>query len=193
MPGMNGIDFIKEVRNLPGYKFMPILFLTTESQQAKRARGQGRRRLGLAGEAGHGGRTAQHHQARVALITVGSRCPAPFLRRSAVLLAVVGAGRRRGDLFRPRLVRTTVLLPAPRTEPCRRRRAGYAVHRRGRLRRPAARLPRPLSRCRCGGSSSCNHKCARPSTRQRTTPPPGGRRAAADDAPSTTSCAARWR
>lgn len=37
MPGMNGIDFIKEVRKLPGYKFMPILFLTTESQQAKRA------------------------------------------------------------------------------------------------------------------------------------------------------------
>ena len=37
MPGMNGIDFIKEVRKLPNYKFMPILFLTTESQQSKRA------------------------------------------------------------------------------------------------------------------------------------------------------------
>ena len=37
MPGMNGIEFIKEVRKLSGYKFMPILFLTTESQQAKRA------------------------------------------------------------------------------------------------------------------------------------------------------------
>ncbi len=36
MPGMNGIDFIKEVRKLPSYKFMPILFLTTESQQSKR-------------------------------------------------------------------------------------------------------------------------------------------------------------
>ena len=36
MPGMNGIDFIKEVRKLPQYKFMPILFLTTESQQSKR-------------------------------------------------------------------------------------------------------------------------------------------------------------
>ncbi|MBU0621727.1 MAG: response regulator [Gammaproteobacteria bacterium] len=36
MPGMNGIDFIKEVRKLPDHKFMPILFLTTESQQAKR-------------------------------------------------------------------------------------------------------------------------------------------------------------
>lgn len=37
MPGMNGIDFIKEVRKLPNYRFMPILFLTTESQQAKKA------------------------------------------------------------------------------------------------------------------------------------------------------------
>ena len=36
MPGMNGIDFIKEVRKLPNYKFLPILFLTTESQQSKR-------------------------------------------------------------------------------------------------------------------------------------------------------------
>lgn len=36
MPGMNGIDFIKQVRALPSYKFMPILFLTTESQQSKR-------------------------------------------------------------------------------------------------------------------------------------------------------------
>lgn len=37
MPGMNGIDLIKQVRALPNYRFMPILFLTTESQQAKRA------------------------------------------------------------------------------------------------------------------------------------------------------------
>lgn len=36
MPGMNGIEFIKEVRKLPNYKFMPILFLTTESQQSKK-------------------------------------------------------------------------------------------------------------------------------------------------------------
>ena len=36
MPGMNGIEFIKEVRTLPNYRFMPILFLTTESQQSKR-------------------------------------------------------------------------------------------------------------------------------------------------------------
>lgn len=37
MPGMNGVEFIKEVRQLPAYKFMPILFLTTESQQSRRA------------------------------------------------------------------------------------------------------------------------------------------------------------
>ena len=37
MPGMNGIELIKKVRALSAYKFMPILFLTTESQQSKRA------------------------------------------------------------------------------------------------------------------------------------------------------------
>lgn len=37
MPGMNGIQLIREVRKLAKYKFMPILFLTTESQQEKRA------------------------------------------------------------------------------------------------------------------------------------------------------------
>jgi two-component system chemotaxis response regulator CheY len=36
MPGMNGIELIKEVRKLPTYKFIPILFLTTESQQARK-------------------------------------------------------------------------------------------------------------------------------------------------------------
>ena len=36
MPGMDGIAFIKEMRQLPGLKFIPILFLTTESQQEKR-------------------------------------------------------------------------------------------------------------------------------------------------------------
>jgi len=37
MPGMSGIDFIKAVRALAKFKFLPILFLTTESQQSTRA------------------------------------------------------------------------------------------------------------------------------------------------------------
>ena len=37
MPGMNGIELIKQVRALPNFRFVPILFLTTESQQDKRA------------------------------------------------------------------------------------------------------------------------------------------------------------
>lgn len=37
MPGMDGIEFIRKVRKSPNLRFMPILFLTTESQQTKRA------------------------------------------------------------------------------------------------------------------------------------------------------------
>lgn len=37
MPGMNGIEFIRHVRQQPTMRFVPILFLTTESQQTKRA------------------------------------------------------------------------------------------------------------------------------------------------------------
>ncbi|PKU26614.1 response regulator [Telmatospirillum siberiense] len=36
MPGMNGIDLIRKVRIMPGCQFVPILVVTTESQQAKR-------------------------------------------------------------------------------------------------------------------------------------------------------------
>lgn len=36
MPIMDGISLIKEIRNKDDYKFVPILFLTTESQQAKK-------------------------------------------------------------------------------------------------------------------------------------------------------------
>ena len=36
MPGLNGIELIRETRKLPTFRFMPILMLTTESQQAKR-------------------------------------------------------------------------------------------------------------------------------------------------------------
>lgn len=36
MPNMNGIELIQNTRALPSFRFMPILVLTTESQQAKR-------------------------------------------------------------------------------------------------------------------------------------------------------------
>ncbi|MCJ2091947.1 MULTISPECIES: response regulator [unclassified Methylobacterium] len=36
MGAMNGIDLIRRVRKLPGLQFIPILMLTTESQQDKR-------------------------------------------------------------------------------------------------------------------------------------------------------------
>lgn len=37
MPGMNGIELIRKVRSLAAYRFLPILFLTTESQQSRKA------------------------------------------------------------------------------------------------------------------------------------------------------------
>ncbi|MGO9898204.1 MAG: response regulator [Solirubrobacteraceae bacterium] len=37
MPKMDGITFIREVRKVSGVRFTPILMLTTESQQTKRA------------------------------------------------------------------------------------------------------------------------------------------------------------
>jgi two-component system chemotaxis response regulator CheY len=36
MPNMGGIELIKNIRALPGFRFTPILALTTESQAAKR-------------------------------------------------------------------------------------------------------------------------------------------------------------
>ncbi len=36
MPNMGGLEFIKAVRALPGFRFIPILALTTESQQSKK-------------------------------------------------------------------------------------------------------------------------------------------------------------
>jgi two-component system chemotaxis response regulator CheY len=36
MPNMDGITFIRETRKAPGMRFVPILMLTTESQQTKR-------------------------------------------------------------------------------------------------------------------------------------------------------------
>lgn len=36
MPGMNGIELIREAKATPSMRFKPVLMLTTESQQAKR-------------------------------------------------------------------------------------------------------------------------------------------------------------
>lgn len=46
MPRMGGLDLIRHVRGLPGFRFTPILTLTTESQAAMRDEG---RRLGATG------------------------------------------------------------------------------------------------------------------------------------------------
>lgn len=40
MPVMNGIEFVKATKKLPSYKFMPILMLTTENQQARKEEGR---------------------------------------------------------------------------------------------------------------------------------------------------------
>jgi two-component system, chemotaxis family, chemotaxis protein CheY len=40
MPIMDGINFVKAVKQLPSYKFTPIIMLTTESQEAKKLEGQ---------------------------------------------------------------------------------------------------------------------------------------------------------
>jgi two-component system chemotaxis response regulator CheY len=40
MPNMNGIEFVKAAKQLAPYKFMPILMLTTESQEEKKAEGK---------------------------------------------------------------------------------------------------------------------------------------------------------
>lgn len=36
MPVMDGISFLKEVRSIDKYKYLPILILTTESQESKK-------------------------------------------------------------------------------------------------------------------------------------------------------------
>lgn len=40
MPNMDGISFIKEVKKMEDYKFVPIVMLTTESQASKKLEGQ---------------------------------------------------------------------------------------------------------------------------------------------------------
>lgn len=46
MPNMGGLELIKNVRAMPGFRFTPILTLTTESEASKRDEG---RRLGATG------------------------------------------------------------------------------------------------------------------------------------------------
>jgi two-component system chemotaxis response regulator CheY len=46
MPNMGGLELIKHVKALPGYRFIPILTLTTESDSAKRDEGK---KLGATG------------------------------------------------------------------------------------------------------------------------------------------------
>ena len=46
MPNMGGLELIKNVRSLPGFRFTPILTLTTESQAEKRDEGK---KLGATG------------------------------------------------------------------------------------------------------------------------------------------------
>ena len=40
MPNMNGIEFVIAAKQLPAYKFMPILMLTTETSDDKKAAGK---------------------------------------------------------------------------------------------------------------------------------------------------------
>jgi two-component system chemotaxis response regulator CheY len=40
MPNMDGITFLKEAKKLPAYKFTPVIMLTTEAGEGKKAEGQ---------------------------------------------------------------------------------------------------------------------------------------------------------
>ena len=40
MPNMDGLQLIKELRSLPEYKFIPIIMLTTESDESKKKAGK---------------------------------------------------------------------------------------------------------------------------------------------------------
>jgi len=40
MPNMDGITFVKAVKQMAAYKFTPIVMLTTESQESKKKEGQ---------------------------------------------------------------------------------------------------------------------------------------------------------
>jgi len=40
MPNMNGIEFVKAAKQLPAYKFTPVIMLTTESGESLKQEGQ---------------------------------------------------------------------------------------------------------------------------------------------------------
>jgi len=40
MPNMDGIAFLKEVKQLPAYRFTPVIMLTTEGRESKRFEGR---------------------------------------------------------------------------------------------------------------------------------------------------------
>jgi two-component system chemotaxis response regulator CheY len=40
MPVMDGISFVRAVKQMPAYKFTPIIMLTTESEESKKLEGQ---------------------------------------------------------------------------------------------------------------------------------------------------------
>ena len=41
MPNMDGISFVKALKQLPNYKFTPVIMLTTESQDSKKQEAKG--------------------------------------------------------------------------------------------------------------------------------------------------------
>ncbi len=40
MPNMDGITFVKELKQLPAHKFTPVIMLTTDGHEAKKREGQ---------------------------------------------------------------------------------------------------------------------------------------------------------
>jgi two-component system, chemotaxis family, chemotaxis protein CheY len=40
MPNMDGITFVKQIKSSPVHKFLPVIMLTTESQESKKAEGR---------------------------------------------------------------------------------------------------------------------------------------------------------